>query len=583
MLRGEGLQLSLWLGLALTLAVFGAAVWVRLAFFPDQVGLVFITLYPAVVLCAIFFGSVSGALATLLGTVVGTLVFMQPFGSLALTSERVLAAALFSLSGALTCVLAHRLRHGANQLRQSEEHYRALFESTACGQLFLEPDSLRVLQCNAAASQGLGYSKQELCSMRLMEFSVDIDQKAEQAMQTRLLTNEAQTVDIKMRRKDGTLRDMTATIVALKTAAGLRFHATLMDITELRQVQAELRLAVIGFESGDGAVVMAPDGTILRANTSILKASGFTEHELLGQNASFVRSKRYPPAFFETVGRDLARCGSWRGDMWLKNKDGQEVMVWCTLTEVRDKQGKVTHLVGNYADATARNLQEQQRLRNEAAHRRSLVREVHHRIKNHLQGVMGILNRFSKKHPETEVQMRHAIAQVQSIAIIHGLQGQSYTSSVPLHAMLLAISRSVQELWQTTVLLETAPESMPYMVAEDESVPVALVLNELIMNAVKHGGQSAGRVNICLRQGAAADVAQIRITNAGHFQFNRDRTTHLHSGLDLIEALMPRSGGRVSREQRGDQVITLVEFEPPVVSMLAPEAAMQTPAAPALA
>ena len=57
---------------------------------------------------------------------------------------------------------------------------------------------------------------------------------------------------------------------------------------------------------------------------------------------------------------------------------------------------------------------------------------------------------------------------------------------------------------------------------------------------------------------------QICISNAGLFS-TAAASGPGHSGLQLIAALMPRRGARLTREQRGGTVVTLLELEPPVV------------------
>jgi two-component sensor histidine kinase len=105
------------------------------------------------------------------------------------------------------------------------------------------------------------------------------------------------------------------------------------------------------------------------------------------------------------------------------------------------------------------------------------------------------------------------------------------------------------------------------VIAEKEAVPIALVLNELMLNAVKHGGQAQGGVNITLRKGAQADVVQVTISNPGQFSPHRRRSDTPHHGLELISALMPRTGASLLRHQQDNLVITVLALQPPVISL----------------
>jgi two-component sensor histidine kinase len=96
-------------------------------------------------------------------------------------------------------------------------------------------------------------------------------------------------------------------------------------------------------------------------------------------------------------------------------------------------------------------------------------------------------------------------------------------------------------------------------------VPIALVINELIVNAVKHGGKASGSVSITLRKGVEPDMLEITIVNRGQLAPDDMQTNKAHSGLQLIAALMPRHGARLVREQHGDQVMTLLALGPPVI------------------
>ncbi len=340
---------------------------------------------------------------------------------------------------------------------------------------------------------------------------------------------------------------------------------TFDDITSRRQEQEQLRIAATAFECQEGIVVMDADLKILRVNQAFSQMTGYAEPYVQGKLSVMLRSKRFAASFFDTLWQDVQRTGSWQGEGWHQRKDSEDFPVRCTITAVRNAHGQVTHYVGFLTDISNEKQQELQRLRDETAHRNILVREVHHRIKNNLQGIMGILRKFANRHPDMADPMQQAISQVQTISVIHGLLGRAVTASVLLCDLLRAIASEIEDLWQTPIELDIAPGWDLHIVAEDEAVPIALVLNELILNAVKHGGQANRLVRITLHAGEQAGQMHIDIDNAGHFAADRRHAGLAHSGLHLITALMPRIGARIMREQRGEHVVTVLELESPVI------------------
>ncbi len=199
-----------------------------------------------------------------------------------------------------------------------------------------------------------------------------------------------------------------------------------------------------------------------------------------------------------------------------------------------------------------------------AAHREVLVREIHHRIKNNLQGITGLLRQFADTHPEIAEPVNQTIGQVQSIAVIHGLQERDPAGHVRFREMTDAVAAGVGALWQRPVAVEVSPGWVSCTIKEAEAVPLALILNELLSNAIKHGGR-AGQTMIVLRQGQRPGSIQLAIHNPGQLPsgFDPGRTTG--TGLQLVKSLMPRTGATLSWDSRDNTVITLMEFETPVV------------------
>jgi PAS domain S-box-containing protein len=224
-------------------------------------------------------------------------------------------------------------------------------------------------------------------------------------------------------------------------------------------------------------------------------------------------------------------------------------------------------VAGILEDITERHQAEAKRLAYALAQRETLIREVHHRIKNNLQTVVSLLRRDAAKMPESRVAIEMAISQVQSVAVVHGLQGQIARESVMLCELLPAIVGMVSSLTGVAVQLTGVHAGGGHLhVKENETVAVALVLNELVTNAVKHrveDSMTPPRIDLEI----VGDSARIRIVNAGHlpagFDFSMGRAIGI--GLGLVRSLMSAEGMRLSYRQIGDEVETLVVLESPVL------------------
>lgn len=216
------------------------------------------------------------------------------------------------------------------------------------------------------------------------------------------------------------------------------------------------------------------------------------------------------------------------------------------------------------SDVTEQRAAEQARLQAAISQRELLVREVHHRIKNNLQGVAGLLQQIAVRRPEVAGVLKEAVGQVQAIAQVYGLQVGA-AGPLVLKRVFDAIVGSVQRM-QARVLTTAAEGGAlleDWCLPEAEAIPIALSLNELLGNALKHSDGAQVRCQlICDTAGVT-----VEIVNPGRLPegFLLQNVKSGVSGLGLVRALLPRRSAILSLEQQGEDVVCRLELIPPSV------------------
>jgi len=234
------------------------------------------------------------------------------------------------------------------------------------------------------------------------------------------------------------------------------------------------------------------------------------------------------------------------------------------LNPARMTDGGV-RVFGIAEDITERAAAEQQRLDEAVKQRDILVREVHHRIKNNLQGVAGLLQHMAQAKPEVEATLNEIAGQIQAIAQVHGLQIRA-AGTLPVLGVVQGIFRTLGAMFGAQVRMEAAlPALWRWGLPENEAVPLALVVNELGTNALKHRAARAAALVVAVEP--RLDGLAIRIEQQGRLPpgFDLERIASSVSGLGLVKALLPRRGARLSIEQVADRVCARLELTPPSI------------------
>jgi PAS domain S-box-containing protein len=234
------------------------------------------------------------------------------------------------------------------------------------------------------------------------------------------------------------------------------------------------------------------------------------------------------------------------------------------LNPARVHDGSV-RVFGIADDVTERTAAEQQRLEDALKQRDVLVREVHHRIKNNLQGVAGLLQHMAVGKPEVATTLNEIAGQIQAIAQVHGLQIGS-SGNLPVLGVVQGIFANLGAMFGVEIHFEpSAPGLWRWGLPENEAVPLALVINELGTNAIKY--RASRELGLTVRVETRPDGVAVLIENPGRLPagFDLGRVASGVSGLGLIKALLPRRGARLKIDQADALVRAQLELTAPAI------------------
>ncbi|PWK78383.1 two-component sensor histidine kinase [Mucilaginibacter oryzae] len=193
-----------------------------------------------------------------------------------------------------------------------------------------------------------------------------------------------------------------------------------------------------------------------------------------------------------------------------------------------------------------------------------LLKEVHHRVKNNLQIVMSLLNTQSAflKNNAALAAIRESQNRVQAIALIHQkLYSNSAGSYIDMSVYINELISYLADCYNPAgrgIRFEQMVE--PIKLDVGQAVPLGLVLNEAITNAIKYAfGPQGGEIKIALQLAEETIILTIADNGTGlPAGFDLRRANSL--GMEMMRALSKQLGGYFKIENCGGVLIT-VEFK----------------------
>lgn len=119
-----------------------------------------------------------------------------------------------------------------------------------------------------------------------------------------------------------------------------------------QQIEDELRIAAIAFETQEGILITDADSVILRVNQGFTSITGYSSEDVIGKTPAILRSGLHDNAFYDAMWSTIKQQGTWQGEVLDKRKNGEIYPKHLTITAVCNAKKEVTHYVGMHSDIT---------------------------------------------------------------------------------------------------------------------------------------------------------------------------------------------------------------------------------------
>ena len=401
-----------------------------------------------------------------------------------------------------------------------------------------------------AAEEVIGRSISLLCPPdRLDEIPAMLDRIAQ--------GDHVRNVETVQRKKRGGRIDVSLTMSPVKDAEGGITGASWIarDVTKRKRIEAALRESEAHFRMmADTAPVMVwmagPDARCAFVNKRWLEFTGRTLEQELGDAWAAGVHPHDRDRCLATYTASFQAEQPFTMEYRLRRADGEYRWMIDTGVPLFDSSGRFDGFIGTCMDLTERKDMEDQ-LRKTLKEKESLLREVHHRVKNNLQVISSLLNLQSAsiKDPQVAQLFRECQVRITSIALLHEtLHRSSDLSCIRMGDYIRILTGHLFRSYGVdpkAITLSLLVDDLELDI--DTGMTCGLIIEELVSNCLKHAfvESKGGRIQIDL-QAQEDDAYLLRVSDDG-VGIPKDGVLHNPEslGLELVTLLAEKLEGTV--------------------------------------
>jgi len=442
----------------------------------------------------------------------------------------------------------------AEKIKASEKKYRDLFELSPEPMWLIDNATHSFLDVNKAAVDHYGYSKDEFLEMKAEDIqtseSPSLTYKTENGVYAGKSSVNGEYLN--HRKKNGEVIKVEVEVNEIRYQERDAQLVLANDITEkLREEKKRKLLESVVTNTKESVIIMnlnddRDSHSIMYINDGFTQMTGYTIDDvqnrsinlLMGDKTEDLDARKLNEAIYNREFLDI--------EMINYRKDGSTFWVQISLVPVSDKHGNVSHMVAIGRDITERK-ESDSRLQESLEEKEVLLAEIHHRVKNNMALVSGMLQMqvFDEDNQEVINKLNNSMLRVETMASIHQLLYESSSfSRLEFSKIVNKLIKATHDSFSSGKDIEIEIETEPFELNIDQAVPCSLIINEVITNVYKHAykGRDKGWIKAKLHN--EGDLVTFRIEDDGvGLPENFDSSNLSSLGTKIIKALVKQLNG----------------------------------------